>query len=132
MKENFVFRLPPEIYFGGGEGKKAGELVKRWGEKALLVTGKKSMQETGILEEILKSLERAGVQCSIFDQVEPEPSLETVDRGLDLAYRERCDFVISLGGEVLKIVVKLLLDYVVIPILCCLILRKVLSSPGIP
>ncbi|HOQ67789.1 MAG TPA: iron-containing alcohol dehydrogenase, partial [Candidatus Atribacteria bacterium] len=98
MKENFVFCLPPQIYFGEGEGKKTGELVKRWGKKALLVTGKKSMQETGILDEILQSLEEAGVQCSIFDQVEPEPSLETVDGGLDIAYREQCQLVISLGG----------------------------------
>ena len=133
MKENFVFRLPPEIYFGGGEGKKTGELVKRWGEKALLVTGKKSMQETGILEEILKSLERAGVQCSIFDQVEPEPSLETVDRGLDLAYRERCDFVISLGGGSAQDCGKAIAglcgnSHTVLPYFE----GKVLSSPGIP
>ncbi len=133
MKENFVFRLPPEIYFGGGEGKKAGELVKRWGEKALLVTGKKSMQETGILEEILQSLEGAGVQCSIFDQVEPEPSLETVDRGLDLAYRERCDFVISLGGGSAQDCGKAIAglcgnSHTVLPYFE----GKVLSSPGIP
>ena len=39
MKENFVFRLPPEIYFGG-EKAKSWRISKRWGEKALLVTGK--------------------------------------------------------------------------------------------
>ena len=106
MKENFVFRLPPKNLFWWGEGK-SWRISKRWG-KSTSCDRKKSMQETGILKKFF-SLLGSQVQCSIFDQVEPEPSLETVDRGLDLAYRERCDFVIP-WEEVFKIVVKLLLD----------------------
>jgi len=34
MKENFVFRLPPEIYFGGGEGKKSWRISKKMGRKS--------------------------------------------------------------------------------------------------
>ncbi len=133
MKENFVFRLPPEVYFGGGEGQKTGELVKRWGEKALLVTGTKSMKETGILEEILQSLEKSGVQYVVFDQVESEPSLETVDRGLDLAYKERCQLVISLGGgsaqDCGKAVAGLCGNS---PTVLPYFEGKALSSPGVP
>ena len=34
MKENFVFCLPPQIYFGEGEGKKNWRVSKKVGEKS--------------------------------------------------------------------------------------------------
>ncbi|MGQ9747035.1 MAG: iron-containing alcohol dehydrogenase family protein [Candidatus Caldatribacteriaceae bacterium] len=94
----FTFRLPKEIYFGPGEGKRVGELIKRLGKKVLLVTGKSFVQKYGILEEVIASLEASGLRFVVFSEVEPEPSLQAVDRGVSLAYRESCDLVVSLGG----------------------------------
>ncbi|MCX7668342.1 MAG: iron-containing alcohol dehydrogenase, partial [Atribacterota bacterium] len=98
MGEKFVFRLPKEIYFGPGEGKRTGELIKRLGKKVLLVTGKSFARRYGILDEILVSFAASSLEWVIFEGVESEPSLETVDRGINLAYRENCDLVLSLGG----------------------------------
>jgi len=94
----FAFRLPREIYFGWGKGAETGELVKSLGRKAFVVTGKRATRETGILGVVTSSLEKAGLEWVVFDQVEPEPSLETVDAGLRKAYQENCDLVLSLGG----------------------------------
>ncbi|WP_412709483.1 iron-containing alcohol dehydrogenase family protein [Atrimonas thermophila] len=94
----FVFRLPREIYFGWGKGTETGELVKPFGKRAFVVTGKRATRETGILEMVTSSLKQAGLEWVVFDQVEPEPSLEIVDAGLHKAYQERCDLVLSLGG----------------------------------
>lgn len=94
----FCFRLPREIYFAWGKGSETGELVKSLGRKVFVVTGKKATKETGILEVVTSSLGRAGLEWVVFDQVEPEPSLETVDAGLRQAYKESCDLVLSLGG----------------------------------
>ncbi|MCD6156599.1 MAG: iron-containing alcohol dehydrogenase [Candidatus Atribacteria bacterium] len=94
----FAFRLPREIYFGWGKGAEAGELVKSLGKKAFIVTGRRATKETGILGVVTSSLEKAGLEWVVFDQVEPEPSLETVDAGLRKAYQENCDLVLSLGG----------------------------------
>jgi len=98
MADTFLFRLPREIYFGSGQGKRVGELVQRFGGKALVVTGKHFTKKYGILDEVLDSLRSASVEAIVFDQVEPEPSLATVDRGLRLSYEENCIMVISLGG----------------------------------
>lgn len=98
MEEKFVFRLPKEIYFGLGEGKRTGELIKRLGKKVLLVTGKNFARQYGILDELLASFAMFSLEWAIFEGVEPEPSLEAVDRGVNLAYRENCDLVLSLGG----------------------------------
>ncbi|MEN3185739.1 MAG: iron-containing alcohol dehydrogenase [Atribacterota bacterium] len=98
MGEQFVFRLPKEIYFGLGEGKRVGELIKRLGKKVLFVIGKSFVQRYGILDEVMTSLAESSLEWVIFEGVEPEPSLKTVDRGVSLAYRENCDLVLSVGG----------------------------------
>jgi len=94
----FVFRLPREIFFGSGQGNDTGNLVKDIGGKALIVTGRKAVREHGILNQITTSLDRAGVLYSIFDEVEPEPSLTTVDRAIDCGFSAKCDMVLSIGG----------------------------------
>lgn len=98
MVRPFAFRLPREIYFGWGKGAETGELVKSLGKKAFIVTGRRATKETGILGVVTSSLEKAGLEWVVFDQVEPEPSLEIVDAGLRRAYQESCDLVLSLGG----------------------------------
>ena len=98
MGEKFVFRLPKEIYFGFDEGKRVGELAKRLGQRALLVTGRSFTKRYGILDEVLQALAASSIEVVVFEGVEPEPSLETVDKGVRLALQEGCDLVVSLGG----------------------------------
>jgi alcohol dehydrogenase YqhD (iron-dependent ADH family) len=43
---------PTKIIFGRGTLEQLGPEVKRWGEKALLVTGKSAIRKSGILEKI--------------------------------------------------------------------------------
>ncbi|NLJ48316.1 MAG: iron-containing alcohol dehydrogenase [Candidatus Atribacteria bacterium] len=98
MGDSFVFRLPREIFFGTNRGNDIGKLLVNIGKRAIIVTGRKSAKESGILDIITQSLEHSRLAYAIFDQVEPEPSLETVDKGLKLAMDFNCDMIISLGG----------------------------------
>ena len=95
---NFVFQLPTKIIFGCGEFKKIGKEARKIGEKALLVTGKKSMRRLGILNKVIKLLEEERVEVIIFDKIEPNPRHSTVDEGGKLARKEKCDMIIGLGG----------------------------------
>ncbi|MCX6089004.1 MAG: iron-containing alcohol dehydrogenase [Candidatus Atribacteria bacterium] len=95
---SFTFLLPQEILLGPGKGKETGKLVSPIGRKAFIVTGKHSARQNGILSEVCSSLTESGILYTVFDDVEPEPSLETVDRGLIKARDENIDMVISLGG----------------------------------
>lgn len=68
------------------------------GQKALIVTGKNSSRINGALsdvEEALKSQEREYV---IFDQIEENPSIETVMKARDYGLQEGADYVIGIGG----------------------------------
>jgi alcohol dehydrogenase len=54
--------------------------------------------KTGLFTRVTQSLEREGLSFVLFDQVEPEPRTVVADRGGEVAQKERCDFVLGVGG----------------------------------
>lgn len=89
------FRVPKDIVFGQGTLEYLSTLE---GKKATLVTGGSSMKRFGFLEEAKKHLEKAGMEVSIVDGVEPNPSVETVIRGGREMAEFQPDWIIALGG----------------------------------
>lgn len=95
---NFILNMPTKIIFGKGESTRTGEIVQEFGTKALLVTGKTSAKKTGSLGKIEQSMQQAGIQYIIYDQIEPNPRATTVDKGGQIAREEGCDVIVALGG----------------------------------
>ena len=87
-----------KILFGFGASDSVGAETARFGDRALVVTGRTAMRKTGILERVQESLSRAGVSVTIFDRVESDPSLDTVAAGVVAARSARCNVVVALGG----------------------------------
>ncbi len=71
---------PTKIHFGEGTSRQVGEVVKRCGERTLLVIGKGSIRKSGALDGVLQSLKKNSVNGKIVEGVEPNPSKETVYR----------------------------------------------------
>ncbi len=89
------FRVPKDIVFGENALEYLSTLE---GKKATLVTGGSSMKRFGFLDEAQKQLEKAGMQVSIVDGVEPNPSIETVIRGGKEMAEFGPDWIIAIGG----------------------------------
>ena len=68
------------------------------GTKAMVVTGKHSSRINGSLEDVTGALERERVPYVVFDDIEENPSVETVMRARALGLKEGADFVIGVGG----------------------------------
>lgn len=68
------------------------------GRKALIVTGRHSAKRNGAYEDVKRALEAEGVAHLLFDQVEENPSMETVMKARDIAIDAGVDFVIGIGG----------------------------------
>lgn len=77
--------------------KSAGEL-KKFGRKALIVTGKHSADRCGVYADLCAALEEAGTQYCRFCDVEPNPSVQTIMKARDYGLEEGVDFVIGAGG----------------------------------
>jgi alcohol dehydrogenase class IV len=98
MIQSFDYLMPTRILFGEGRTTGVGKVVAKLGRKAILVTGKRAMKQLGITDQVMDSLKKEKVESVVFDQVEPNPTIETVNQGGELARKENCDVVIGLGG----------------------------------
>ena len=89
------FRVPKDIVFGQGTLEYLKELT---GSRATIVTGGSSMRRLGYLDTTRKHLEAGGMEVSIVDRVEPNPSVETVRRGAQEMLEFKPDVIVALGG----------------------------------
>ncbi|MDY6793994.1 MAG: iron-containing alcohol dehydrogenase [Actinomycetota bacterium] len=93
-----IFRFPVQVIFGEGCLKNIGTLAKGFGTHALLVTGGSATSRLGAVAELKGFLGDEGIEVTHFAEVEPDPSVETVESGTEFAAQNGCDFVIGLGG----------------------------------
>ena len=98
MKEARFFRIPSGVIVGCNASSFAGrEAKKLGGTKALIVTDR-NLTEMGFLSGIESSLDSEKIDHEVFDEVTAEPTVDYVEKGLDLYRRSKCDFIIALGG----------------------------------
>lgn len=95
---NVPFFMPTRVFLEDEVVQKKAELVKEYGKKAMIVTGRYSAKRSGAYNDIIESLQDAEISFVLFDQVENNPSLETVLLGAALAKEKKVDFVIGIGG----------------------------------
>ena len=96
METTFLF--PPCIVFGRGAVGRLGERTAGLGVRALVVTGRSAMRRSGALDRLLDLLATVEVGAELFEQVEHDPSLNTVRKGIEAAREAECDVVIGMGG----------------------------------
>lgn len=92
------FHLPTCVQFGWAVTDLLGQEAARLGRKALLVTGRTAMRETGVLERVCRLLSAAGVEWAVFDEVVPDPSWDMVNKAVCRARQLDIDLVVGLGG----------------------------------
>ena len=91
------FKIPPKIYFEAGSVQYLADMPNI--TRAFIVTDP-YMVKLGYVEKVLTHLRRHTpyVHCEIFADVEPDPSVETVEKGVLLMNAFKPDVVIALGG----------------------------------
>lgn len=93
---NFNFYIPSRIIFGKGS---LNNLHKQKfpGKKALIVT-EVFIKEFGYLKMLEEQLNKANISFVLFDKIIPNPIKEHVMEGAEIAKKEKCDFIIGMGG----------------------------------
>lgn len=97
LKE-FTFYMPTKVFFGKDIIKEKSHLFLNWGKKALIITGKSSSKKNGSLKDVIEVLDENKISYLIFDEVEENPSLETVERAASIGKNGDVDFIIGIGG----------------------------------
>ncbi|RPI51463.1 MAG: iron-containing alcohol dehydrogenase [Chloroflexi bacterium] len=88
------FFRSPEIVFGEGA---LDHLAGLEGRRAPVVTDR-NVERLGLVRQVTARLHQAGLEVSVFAEVEPNPCLETVQRGAKVALEVGPDWIVALGG----------------------------------
>ncbi len=99
MNLEFSYYMPTRILFGCGRLKELSTTPFLPGRKALVVIGASgAMRRQGYLDRVLGYLKDNGAEAVVYDKIQPNPLVEHVEEGADVARKNRCDFVLGLGG----------------------------------
>lgn len=86
------FNIDTDIYFGEG----ALDKLKKIKNKNVLIITDNFMVEFGVVDKITSRLENCNIQ--IFSDIEPDPAVETVAKGIEKLVESKPDIIIALGG----------------------------------
>lgn len=92
------FFMPPLSLLGKGCLNDAGSQLKALGLKKALIVTDTVLIETKLVDNLTKVLDDNNLSYSIYNGVKPNPTVKSVNEGLDILKQSDCDFVISFGG----------------------------------
>lgn len=92
---NFVFYNPTRLIFGKGSiSKISGEIPRD--KKVLLTFGGGSVKSNDVYNQVRYALKDHS--CTEFWGIEPNPTIQTIRKAVELLKREKSDFILAVGG----------------------------------
>jgi len=86
--------ISPEIVYGEDALSRLDDLDG----KRVLIVSDKQIAGIGFTDRVIEHLSQAGIDYQVYDEVEAEPSIETVKKGAEAARTYEPDWIIGLGG----------------------------------
>ncbi len=106
MLEQYVLRMPKEVYSGENALDRVTTIVRGNYSKVALFTDK-GIRSTGILDKLISDLEQCGVETMILDQLPAEPTCDQAQAVIDQFKALNADFIIAAGGGSVMDIAKL-------------------------
>ena len=106
------FHSAGRIVFGSGSVARLGEFIRPWKPRRALIVTDTMLVRAGVVSQVETPLRASGLEVSLFDGGQPEPSCAIADAALAMAKESRPDVIVAVGGgsnmDVAKIVAALL------------------------
>ncbi|NHM26105.1 iron-containing alcohol dehydrogenase [Desulfofundulus sp. TPOSR] len=96
--EAFTFQLKTTVCFGANVVSGIVDWCRNYNAKRVLIVTDQGVRKAGILEKVEKILSDAGIENVVFDDVEPDPGLETIHRCASCFRENKCDLILAVGG----------------------------------
>jgi len=98
-EDTYALELPKKTYFGIGAVEKIREAVKVLKVSNALIITDRGVINAGLVDTLMKELSSTTVKTSIFDEVEPEPTVESIENVAKSLEKTGCiDLLIAVGG----------------------------------
>jgi alcohol dehydrogenase len=94
----FDFHTPTRVMFGPGMMQRLGEVALELGAGRVLLVTDPGLEAAGHPQRALASLNGAGLEVHIFDDVEENPTTKHVEAGVSFARKLEIDLIVTVGG----------------------------------
>ena len=88
----------PELLKGPGAIKDLPALVKSKGISNVLVVTDKGLMSLNLLDSLFENLEKQNIKYTVYDGVQPNPSIENIEEGRRIYLKNNCEGIIAFGG----------------------------------
>ncbi len=95
---NYIHNIPTKILFGKGMISKLAEVLRPFGKNVLLTYGGGSIKKTGLYDKVMDILSDEGFTVTECGGIEPNPRIESVERGVKLCKENSIDVILAVGG----------------------------------
>ena len=96
--QNYSHTIPTKIYFGKGQISRLAEALRPFGAKVLLTYGGGSIKKTGLYDTVMDILSDEGFTVFECGGIEPNPRIESVERGVKLCRENGIEVILAVGG----------------------------------
>jgi alcohol dehydrogenase len=94
----FDYNPLARVVFGAGSLARLGELARDLGGHRVLLVTDPGLWAAGHPQRAFQSLRGAGLETTVFDGVEENPTTRHVQAGLELARAKQIDLIVAVGG----------------------------------
>ena len=95
---NYVHDIPTKIYFGKGQISYLEESLRPFGTKVLFTYGGGSIKKIGLYDQVIDILNKGGFTVVELGGIEPNPRIESVEKGVELCKKHKIDVILAVGG----------------------------------
>ena len=88
----------PILLKGAGSVKKLAETVKQNGHDSVLIVTDKGLMGLHLLDGLFEELEKCGVRYTVYDGVQPNPTIPNIEEAKTLYEQNGCKAAIAFGG----------------------------------
>lgn len=98
MLGSFDYCNPTKLYFGEDSLSNLSKELKKYGKNVVLIYGGGSIKRNGIYDEVMAILKEEDKDVAEIEGVMPNPSLEKLYEGIDIARKHKVDLLLAVGG----------------------------------
>ena len=96
--KDFNFKIPQNIQFGMGSLKKLPEILTESRSDKILLVSDRGLEKIGVVKKVQDIIETAGLQCTSYLDVVPNPTMAVVNEAADLYRKCGATSIVALGG----------------------------------
>jgi alcohol dehydrogenase len=98
MSKGKVFQTTSRIVRGAGSLSQIADEITRLNKSSVLIVTDPGVVAAGIVEKLTQALSGTEITYTIYDKIEPDPSLQTATAAAERAKETAADLIIGIGG----------------------------------